>query len=233
MPRLVKIGYTERSPQTRAIELSNHTGVPGNFSVVKSWRIQDAAVCEKKIFAELRPHRSTGEHFELSPSEAVKRINILLRAWGQIGEDGLTEIERIEAFQRRQKLEEAEKARKHRDLIREIVSEIQQAETLAANVVAEHSAPTLKERRIRALVVWSAICVIGAIFLVDSGSEQGPRLQGTLAVVAFWIWCLGSFFAWACAEVPGYEGMKKSACEAAKRRILSKRGLPPTWTPPA
>jgi hypothetical protein len=48
MPRLVKIGYTDRSPWVRARELGNHTGVPGDFSVVKSWRVQNAAAYEKR-----------------------------------------------------------------------------------------------------------------------------------------------------------------------------------------
>ena len=39
VPSLVKIGFTNRDPKTRAIELSNVTGVPGEWIVKKSWHI--------------------------------------------------------------------------------------------------------------------------------------------------------------------------------------------------
>lgn len=60
VPDLVKIGYTDRDPGTRANELSNTTGVPGKWAVHKSWLLEDAYSCEQRIFSELAKLRETG-----------------------------------------------------------------------------------------------------------------------------------------------------------------------------
>jgi hypothetical protein len=234
MLRLVKIGYTDRSPRARASELSNHTGVPGDFSVVKSWRIQNAATYEKKIFAELFPYRKAGEHFELSPSEAVKRINVLLRAWGQIGDDGLTQVERAEALQRQRKLEEAEKVKKIQEFNKHIEFEIQESQKVAANMAWEACAPARKKRRIKSAVIWSIICLCGALVLSnwEPASERSEQTYRHAINFALFIWLIGTPFVWlGPTSTPEYEKIKKSLSEAARQGILAKRGLPPTWTP--
>jgi hypothetical protein len=235
MPRLVKIGYTERSPDARAIELSQHTGVPGNFSVVKSWRIQEAAAYEKKIFSALNVHRKAGEHFQLSPSEAVERINVLLRAWGQIGDDGLTQTERIKAAQRQLEIEEAQKADKIRALVKEIESETRKAEIAAANEAWDACAPARKKWRIKSALVWSVICLAVAIVFANWApeAERSDQTYRHAINFALFLWLFGAIFVWlGPPSTPEYEKIKKSLTETARQRILTKHGLPPVWRPP-
>ncbi len=97
MRGLVKIGFTERSPQERAAELSRATGVPGRFKVEKSWRIDQAQAHERKVHAALAAHRMSGEHYRLTVADAVEQISVMLRAGGIIGDDGLTAVERAQA----------------------------------------------------------------------------------------------------------------------------------------
>jgi hypothetical protein len=88
VPELVKIGYTLRSPEDRATELSNFTGVPGKWSICKSWRINDAAQWERRIFRSLHQYRETGEFFKLSPDKAIELISVLLNLAGAIDVEG-------------------------------------------------------------------------------------------------------------------------------------------------
>ena len=41
IPKLVKFGTTKNDPVFRAKQLSQETGVPGRYRVVKSWRVKD------------------------------------------------------------------------------------------------------------------------------------------------------------------------------------------------
>jgi hypothetical protein len=97
VPKLVKIGYTERDPRTRAKELSGTTGVPGEWHVYESWPVNDAYRCEQRIFAALARKRETGEFFRLSPKVAVDEVTTLLAGWEIIGTDGLTDLMRERA----------------------------------------------------------------------------------------------------------------------------------------
>lgn len=90
IPHLVKIGFTERDPKTRAAELSGNTGVPGNFKIVFSWLVADAPDVETRIHLELATHRRTGEFFELTPEKARASVANALKHWGVIGSDGLS-----------------------------------------------------------------------------------------------------------------------------------------------
>ena len=90
IPKLVKIGFTERTPATRAAELSGNTGVPGEFEVVFSWLVADPADIEKRIHLLLAVYRRTGEFFELSPMKARLSVAAALTQWGVIGVDGLS-----------------------------------------------------------------------------------------------------------------------------------------------
>lgn len=82
VPELVKIGYTDRQPQTRAEELSQATGVPGKWQVHHSFRVRHAHQWEQKIFAHLSKYRETGEFFRLAPEVAQDKINSYLLAQG-------------------------------------------------------------------------------------------------------------------------------------------------------
>lgn len=99
IPKLVKIGYTNRNPSERADELSNFTGVPGKWSVCKYWKLENAFEWEQKIFSALSKFRETGEFFTLTPKKASELIFIFLSNSGAINENGLTnpEKEEIEA----------------------------------------------------------------------------------------------------------------------------------------
>lgn len=82
VPELVKIGYTDRQPQTRAEELSQATGVPGKWQVHHSFRVRHAHQWEQKIFAHLSKYRETGEFFRLAPEVAQDKINSYLLTQG-------------------------------------------------------------------------------------------------------------------------------------------------------
>jgi len=86
----VKIGYTDRTPQERAEELSNFTGVPGKWRVCKSWKLADAFDWEQRIFRELAKYRTDGEFFQLSPEKAIELITLCLLNLNAINPDGLS-----------------------------------------------------------------------------------------------------------------------------------------------
>jgi len=89
----VKIGYTDRTPQERAEELSNFTGVPGKWRVCKSLKLTDAFDWEQRIFRELAKYRTDGEFFQLSPEKAIELITLYLLNLDAINSDGLSQQE--------------------------------------------------------------------------------------------------------------------------------------------
>ena len=89
----IKIGYTDRTPQERADELSNFTGVPGKWRVCKSWKLTDAFDWEQRIFRELAKYRTDGEFFQLSPEKAIELITLYLLNLDAINSDGLSQQE--------------------------------------------------------------------------------------------------------------------------------------------
>jgi hypothetical protein len=96
MPGLVKIGCTDRTPQMRAFELSQPTGVPGDYRVERSWRAENAAAAEQRVFAALAVYRVRGsEHFQLTVADAVARIEALLPAGAAAEPPWRMQIERI------------------------------------------------------------------------------------------------------------------------------------------
>ena len=82
MPGLVKIGCTDRTPRERADELSQATGVPGRFKVERSWALDDAHAFERRVHAGLAAYRVSGEHFGLSVTTAIERIEAMLAEAG-------------------------------------------------------------------------------------------------------------------------------------------------------
>ena len=93
IPSLLKIGFTNRNPKTRASELSNVTGVPGKWIVKKSWHIHDAEVWEKNIFLALSHYRKTGEFFSLDLADAIAKITAFLSLSGALDKNGSTKAE--------------------------------------------------------------------------------------------------------------------------------------------
>jgi hypothetical protein len=85
MRGLVKIGCTDRTPRQRADELSQATGVPGRFKVERSWPLEDAHAFERGVHAGLAAYRVSGEHFQLSVTTAIERIETMLRTQPELG----------------------------------------------------------------------------------------------------------------------------------------------------
>jgi len=80
MPGIVKIGYTNRSPEERAWELYvKRTGVPGKFQVAFSLKCRDAKALERKVHVELATHRVNAhrEYFRVDVGHAISVINDL------------------------------------------------------------------------------------------------------------------------------------------------------------
>jgi hypothetical protein len=76
MDGLVKVGKTERTPQMRAKELGDETGVPTPFIVVYEALVSDCSLAEKYIHNNLSKFRVSGnrEFFRTSPTEAIQAI---------------------------------------------------------------------------------------------------------------------------------------------------------------
>jgi hypothetical protein len=139
IPNLVKIGFTERDPETRAAELSGSTGVPGKFEIVHSWLVAEAASVEERVHLELASYRRTGEFFELSPQNARTQVMDALLKWGVIGADGLSLDGRIVVEQERAKAEERRKATQHET----DVEDLKNAMECIAHVIAMEECNTV------------------------------------------------------------------------------------------
>ena len=77
---IYKIGKTSKTPNERAIELSNSTGVPEKFEVINYWQSTNISKDESEIFAYLDSHRYSDnrEFFEIEKNEAIKKIEFIL-----------------------------------------------------------------------------------------------------------------------------------------------------------
>lgn len=70
-----KVGYTERTAEVRAQELSSSTSVPEAFIVVNSWHHPDAKALETNVHAMLDPYRiNQGREFFKAPYRVIKKI---------------------------------------------------------------------------------------------------------------------------------------------------------------
>ncbi|WFP49785.1 GIY-YIG nuclease family protein [Methylomonas sp. EFPC3] len=75
----LKIGYTTRSPEVRAAELTS-TGVPSAFRVAYKAYVANCEEIERKIHTSLREHRvsSNREFFEIDITTAVSKIDEII-----------------------------------------------------------------------------------------------------------------------------------------------------------
>ena len=83
MPGLLKIGCTERTPDDRARELSDKTGVPARFVVEWAWPVSDWKAVEALTHTRLgacRPNVNR-EFFSCSVSKARRAIKHAARAY--------------------------------------------------------------------------------------------------------------------------------------------------------
>ncbi len=53
MPGLLNVGMTRRTPEVRAAEMSEYTGVPGRFSVAHSVAVEDCDRAEAAIHSRI------------------------------------------------------------------------------------------------------------------------------------------------------------------------------------
>jgi hypothetical protein len=76
MPGYLKIGFTNLTPEERAIQLSRTTSLPLPFKVEWAFHCYNAEALEKEIHRHLEGSRITGnrEFFDVSLDEAKKVI---------------------------------------------------------------------------------------------------------------------------------------------------------------
>jgi hypothetical protein len=79
MPNLVKIGYTDKTPDKRAEQISRGTGVPVKFNVEFAFKCFNAHALEFEIHKYLAPYRVNNdrEFFQLPIEEAKEAIQKL------------------------------------------------------------------------------------------------------------------------------------------------------------
>jgi len=79
-PNVVKIGKTARDVADRVRELSSHTGVPTEFSVVRQYAVENATIAERRVHQRLSEYRvsENREFFKLSPDEAALILEEML-----------------------------------------------------------------------------------------------------------------------------------------------------------
>lgn len=76
MPNLVKIGYTDKTPDKRAEQVSRGTGVPVKFNVEFAFKCFNAHALEIELHRYLKNYRVNNdrEFFQISVSEAKEAI---------------------------------------------------------------------------------------------------------------------------------------------------------------
>jgi len=79
MPNLVKIGFTHKTPDKRAEQISRGTGVPLKFSVEYAFKCFNGEALEQEIHKYLKPYRVNNqkEFFQITIEEAKKTIELL------------------------------------------------------------------------------------------------------------------------------------------------------------
>jgi len=75
-PRLLKIGYTERTVEQRVKEINRSTGIPEPYGVRAVWVVQKASQVERAVHDALADHRvrADREFFELPYGTAFKIV---------------------------------------------------------------------------------------------------------------------------------------------------------------
>ena len=86
-----KIGMTTKTPEERARELSNATGVPRAFEVLYEQRVIDCPRAERLLHQRLHQYRSTGnrEFFQIPLKAAIKALEQVADEIGRA--DGMEE----------------------------------------------------------------------------------------------------------------------------------------------
>jgi hypothetical protein len=82
MPGIYKLGFTDRSPNRRAEELSNSSGVPCPFQVVCYVEVSNARSVEQELHAALDKYR-------VSPGREFFKCDLLILADLLFGEEDI------------------------------------------------------------------------------------------------------------------------------------------------
>jgi hypothetical protein len=79
MPNLIKIGYTDKTPDKRAFQLSRSTGVPLKFNVAYAFKCFNAHALEIELHRYLKDYRINNdrEFFQMKIDEAKEAIWLL------------------------------------------------------------------------------------------------------------------------------------------------------------
>jgi hypothetical protein len=79
MPNLIKIGFTDKTPDKRAKQVSRSTGVPLSFKVEYAFKCFNAHALEIELHKYLKDYRINNdrEFFQLSIEEAKNAITLL------------------------------------------------------------------------------------------------------------------------------------------------------------
>lgn len=106
MPGLVKIGQTTRSAEHRAFEISQGTGVPGEFVVAFQIEVADCELVEQLVHEKLDEFRANErrEFFKMTVEEAIDAVQKIVKEsqlasndeeiTGEKVPDGLTKLMR-------------------------------------------------------------------------------------------------------------------------------------------
>lgn len=151
MPGLVKIGFTDRDPKTRAAELSSSTSLPEPFSIVAWWEIEGitARSVESRIHSHLSHvrHAHNREFFRVDPKDAQVQIQLMLGEWMREGV--------LRAFHERdieQDLQRARAERKARELKEEQDRQRARAEREARELKEDQDRQRAEQQRKQSLI---------------------------------------------------------------------------------
>lgn len=123
MPDLIKVGFSMKDPELRAIEL-NHTGSPHPYIVDYEVLVDEPRDVEQTVHGRLRNHREGKEWFRCSAEEAIATIKAVVGIGAQVENYKRADRERAEAIHRQKRAEEqrileAEEARRKQEAVLE------------------------------------------------------------------------------------------------------------------
>jgi hypothetical protein len=86
IPGQCKIGFTTRTPETRAKELGDHSGVPDEFAVFGSVEVPYPARFERIMHKvlESKRYRSEREFFTLEPEQAMEYVREVAKIFTEV-----------------------------------------------------------------------------------------------------------------------------------------------------
>lgn len=121
IPSLVKVGYSMKDPELRAVELKR-TGVPHPYVVDYEVLVEDPRDVEKMVHDQLRDRREGKEWFRCSVEEAVAVIKTIVGSKALFENFKRADRIKAEAIQRQKDAEEkarrsAEEERRRREAV--------------------------------------------------------------------------------------------------------------------